>query len=291
MKKTERLLSIVLALKNYGKMSAAELSSLLEVSVRTICRDIDALMQMDIPLVSITGKEGGYQVLENYFLPVISFTKDEVLALSIAKKLLDITEIPGFSPFIESAFLKIENTIDHDLRSRIDQICKRVIFDIKFISPDFEGKNYFQYIRKSFEKNKTLSMEYFSPGKLTVKTREIIPYFLDYNDGAWYLLGRPINKPAEQLWWFRLDRMKSLDLTKNDYTLPPEFNPADYSFQAKYRKMSQSKSGKKIILIVDESLYETIKHDIIFKYADLEKIDNRYKLTVFTNRDGHLTYK
>jgi len=53
MKKIERLLAIVMALKQNGKMTASDIAALLEVNIRTIYRDIDALSQMDVPLVSL----------------------------------------------------------------------------------------------------------------------------------------------------------------------------------------------------------------------------------------------
>ncbi|MDZ7542646.1 HTH domain-containing protein, partial [Clostridium perfringens] len=60
MQKIERIMAIILALKKNKKMIAKELADTFEVDIRTIYRDIQALSEMNIPIISYTGSEGGY---------------------------------------------------------------------------------------------------------------------------------------------------------------------------------------------------------------------------------------
>ncbi len=74
MNRTDRLLAIVLELQGRGKRRAEDLAETFETSKRTIYRDIQALCETGVPIVSIPGR--GYSLVEGYFLPPLSFTTD-----------------------------------------------------------------------------------------------------------------------------------------------------------------------------------------------------------------------
>ena len=74
-------MAIILSLHQKGKVTAKELSDKFEVNIRTIYIDIDALSQMNIPVVSHYGNEGGYSLLGDYFISPIVFNKDEMFSL------------------------------------------------------------------------------------------------------------------------------------------------------------------------------------------------------------------
>lgn len=56
-------------------MTAKELADFFEVSERTIYRDIDALAQLKVPIISFEGYEGGYRIQDNYFIPICVLKK------------------------------------------------------------------------------------------------------------------------------------------------------------------------------------------------------------------------
>jgi len=280
MKKIERLLAIVLSLKQNGKMTASELADMLEVNIRTVYRDIDALSQMDVPLSALPGKDGGYEILDDYFLPSISFTRDELLALSIAKDLILNTEIPGFDPYIESAFLKIYNVISPDEAEDIEKITGRILFDLKYIDPEMEGKQFFPLIKESFEKGLCLNVGYYSARFDDVKERLVYPYFLSFADGVWYLRGKTDDKPF--LWWFRLDRIKYLKLTGQRFSLPSDFKKTDYLYSHKTEGSHQVK------ISMERALYEIVKDDVLFKQAEIIKSEEKILLSIMTDRSSSI---
>jgi len=77
-------MSIVLLLQARGRVTADELADELEVSVRTIYRDIDALHEAGIPLFGSAGHEGGYQLLDGYRTRLDGLTDDEAGYLFLA---------------------------------------------------------------------------------------------------------------------------------------------------------------------------------------------------------------
>ena len=81
MSHTDRLLAIVLELQAHRWRRAEDLARTLETSKRTIYRDLVALGQAGVPIVSTPGR--GYALVEGYFLPPVSFTADEATILSL----------------------------------------------------------------------------------------------------------------------------------------------------------------------------------------------------------------
>ena len=66
--KIDRLMAVTIYLLNHGKTSAQKLAEHFEVSPRTIMRDMEALGQAGIPIVSTCGAEGGYEILDTYVM-------------------------------------------------------------------------------------------------------------------------------------------------------------------------------------------------------------------------------
>jgi predicted DNA-binding transcriptional regulator YafY len=79
MNRTDRLLAIVLELQAKGFQRAEDLAATFEVTKRTIYRDMMALSESGVPLISMPGQ--GYSLVEGYFLPPLSFTTDEAIML------------------------------------------------------------------------------------------------------------------------------------------------------------------------------------------------------------------
>ncbi|HDJ7512707.1 TPA: HTH domain-containing protein, partial [Staphylococcus aureus] len=82
--KISRLISIILILNERKRISAHELSELMEVSQRTIYRDIEAINIAGIPVYSIPGVGGGFEIMENFKIDKNTFTENESASLLIS---------------------------------------------------------------------------------------------------------------------------------------------------------------------------------------------------------------
>ncbi len=92
MNRTDRLLAIILELQRKRTLRAEDLASVFEVSTRTIYRDVQALLEIGVPITSLTGK--GYALDEGYFLPPLRFSPLSVKSL-VSDEILSNTIYPG----------------------------------------------------------------------------------------------------------------------------------------------------------------------------------------------------
>jgi predicted DNA-binding transcriptional regulator YafY len=109
--KTERLLAIILLLQSRGRLTARELSKILEVSCRTIYRDIQSLSIAGVPVCESPGPRGGYTLPENYAIEPTLFTQDEVVSLVLGGSVIAQYRHLDIAGSAKSALLKIESCL------------------------------------------------------------------------------------------------------------------------------------------------------------------------------------
>ncbi len=120
MNRTDRLLAIVLELQSRKIVRAEELAERFETSVRTIYRDMQALSEANVPVVGAPGQ--GYSLMEGYFLPPVSLTAAEAVALLLGAEFVQKKLEPNYGIHAASANAKIEAVLPQPVRAEAGRI-------------------------------------------------------------------------------------------------------------------------------------------------------------------------
>jgi predicted DNA-binding transcriptional regulator YafY len=216
--KSSRLIQVLLLLQSRGRMTADELASELEVSPRTIYRDIEALSGAGIPIYADRGPTGGYQLIDGYRTRLTGLTSAEAQSLFLAG-LPGPAEELGLKEFAAAAQLKLLAALPTELRSRAEQIRQRFHLDTPSWFRGDEPTEHLATIADAVWEQRRVRMTYQRWGNQTVR-REVDPYGLVLKAGTWYFVGSGRT--------YRVSRVKELHALGDTFERPRDFDLARY---------------------------------------------------------------
>ncbi|WOT35415.1 helix-turn-helix transcriptional regulator [Streptomyces coeruleorubidus] len=126
--RADRLVSLVLLLRQHGRLSAAALARELEVSTRTVLRDIEALSAAGVPIYAERGRHGGFELLPGFRTELTGLNHDEALALLVAGSRRGAQTF-GLGSALASAMLKVVDALPESHRATATGAAQRVLID------------------------------------------------------------------------------------------------------------------------------------------------------------------
>lgn len=126
--RADRLVSLVLLLRQRGRMSAATLARELEVSTRTVLRDMEALSAAGVPVYAERGRHGGFALLPGFQTELTGLNHDEALALLIAGSRRG-AQVFGLGSALASAMLKVVDALPESIRDTAADVAERLLID------------------------------------------------------------------------------------------------------------------------------------------------------------------
>ena len=222
-----RLISIVLLLQNRGRMSASALAADLEVSVRTVHRDIEALAEAGIPVLADRGALGGFRLIDGYRTRLTGLTGDEAAALFLAALPGPASDL-GLGEVAEDAYQKVLAALSAEQRAKADRLNQVFLLDPDqwFTEPD--ELVHLALLGNAVWRRQVIRIGYQRgwDAARTVVERELEPLGLVLKGGTWYLIAAP----GGQARMYRVSRIKLLEL------LDRTFEPAeDFDLRATWR--------------------------------------------------------
>lgn len=220
MNRTDRLLALVVELRVRGTCRAEDLAEFFGTSKRTIYRDIQALNEAGIPVVSLMGE--GYQLGEGYFLPPLAFTEDEATLILLGLGAIESSFDDDYRRVIEDARRKILVVLSDTTRERTEALRSSLLLTNIQRIPPIELDT-MRRLRRAVMLNRTVQFRYFSrhPGDGKVSLRQADPYGLLCLDGSWYMVGYCHLRQAQRI--FRLSRMEEMRLTAQQFERPDDY--------------------------------------------------------------------
>jgi len=207
----DRLLAIVVLLVNRRTVRAKELAEMFEVSERTILRDISAINQAGIPVITYPGPRGGIGLAENYRM------EQSLLAME------DIVTVLGALNGIQSAFNdqdiahtinKIQALVPHTRSEEFANKASQLVIDLTpWGENDLQNENIRQ-IKQAIADRKVLNFLYLTPGQVPGR-RQVEPDQLLLKMNKWYLYG--YCRLRKDFRVFKLSRLRELEVLDTSF--------------------------------------------------------------------------
>jgi len=220
--RADRLMAIMMHLQSKGKMTAKELAKLLEVSERTIYRDIDALCAAGVPITAESGLGGGFSLPPDYRTKVDGLRTSEIHALFLQMNELPFRQL-GFNRPLQSALSKIFHSLPGQLRHDAEWVQNRVFLDTGGWRPKPDDTALVRRMQKAVWEQIRVRLTYRD--RLQTDYRWTAdPYGLVLKSGMWFLVVRTDEGFAS----LRAARILEFELTDRTFDRLAEFNLEQY---------------------------------------------------------------
>jgi predicted DNA-binding transcriptional regulator YafY len=221
--RASRLMSILLLLQNKGRMTAQELADELEVSVRTIYRDMDSLAAAGIPLYGEAGHEGGYRLVDGYRTRLTGLTTGEAESLFLTGLPSAAADL-GLGASVTAAQLKLMAALPPELRDRAGRVAERFHLDAPSWYRDADNAPQLGGVAAAVWDQRVIRIRYLRWEKPQHITREVKPYGLVFKAGRWYLVAAA----GTTIRTYRISRIIDLETLDATFERDSTFDLAGY---------------------------------------------------------------
>ncbi len=186
--RADRLISLLMILQTRGRQTARDLAEELEVSERTIYRDVIALSTAGVPVYSERGPGGGINLVESYRTNLTGLNPDEVRALFMFSIPTPIAEL-GVDRELKRALLKLSASLPETLQQAQGSVRQRIFIDTEWWHQAEEPVPHLQILHQAVWGDRLLWVEVRH--EFHIQFEQVIePYGLVSKGGVWYLVWR-----------------------------------------------------------------------------------------------------
>lgn len=213
------MVQLLLLLQTRGRATATELARELEVSVRTVYRDIEALSAAGVPVYSTPGRAGGVQLVDGYRTRLTGLTIEEadaVLLTGLPQAAADL----GLGTVVATAQLKLLAALPPELRGRATRIAERVHVDMPGWYHRPETTPLLVALAEALWHDRRVEIDYRRADR---RVRRLLdPLGLVLKGGTWYLVARA----GRSVRSYRVSRIDAVRETEERFVRPDDFDLA-----------------------------------------------------------------
>jgi predicted DNA-binding transcriptional regulator YafY len=220
--RADRLLSILLLLQTRGQVTAGELAERLEVSERTIHRDMEALSMAGVPVYARRGTGGGWVLPDDYRTETAGLNDAEVHAVFLANPRRLLADL-GLNQAAEQGLIKLLSALPTSHRHDAEQIRQRLHIDVSTWRGGEESVPLLPQLHAALLDDRRIRVTYGRPGA-EPSERTIDPLGLVAKGNIWYLIGLSAGEKRT----YRVSRISSVETLEEPATRPAEFDLAGY---------------------------------------------------------------
>jgi predicted DNA-binding transcriptional regulator YafY len=218
--RADRLISIMMLLQARGQMTTAALADALDVSRRTVLRDIAALSASGVPVYASGGHGGGVALDESYRTTLTGLREDEVRALFVSSGAGLLQQL-GLGEAGTTMRRKLEGALPRRHQGALEQMRQRVYIDALWWWHEAEMPPFWRDLQDAVDDDRVIRFQYENfEGQ--VAPREVEAYSLVSKSGAWYLIGRR----DDAFKAYRVARIQQLTVLATRFARDPAFDLA-----------------------------------------------------------------
>lgn len=228
--RADRLLALLLQLQAHGRLSGRELSRRLEVSERTVHRDMESLSAAGVPVYAVRGAQGGWQLDDDWKTQVPAFDDAELHALLMARN----PASGALGNAAERALGKLMAAMPEPMREKAASIRQRLFIDTAGWGGAVENLSLLPVVQEAVTRDLKLRMEYLPADGQRV-SRLVDALGLVASGATWYLIANTANGLRS----YRVSRIQTAEIVFETIDRPADFDLGEFWRQTKARLEKQ----------------------------------------------------
>lgn len=243
--RAERLLRLLLHLQTSGQSTVDQLARRLEVSPRTVQRDLDALSLAGVPVYSVRGRGGGWALLPDYRTRLTGLTPSEVMSVFVGATAHVLADL-GLDASCEQAMTKLVAALPEGTRREAEFARQRLLVDHAGWDDRRETPPLLDLCRQAIWEERRLTITY----RDRLEPFSVAPLGLVAKSRTWYVVAARTDGTVRT---YRLSRMASASLTDEAFTRPSDFDLGEYWADAQRRFRARLPSYPIVLRVRDHA--------------------------------------
>lgn len=272
MNRIDRLTAILIQLQTKRIVKAEEISERFEISLRTVYRDVKALMEAGVPIGSEAGK--GYFIVDGYHLPPVMFNQEEASAMLTAWKLVEKMTDDSIRKAYESALLKIKSVLNDSEKDHLENLQSSIQVWRLPDQPSEYPNEFMAEITRAVSHKNVLRIEYHSSKTQEQTTREVEPIGIVHYSGHWHMIAwcRLRNGYRD----FRIDTIKTLKANGQTFDARNLFTLQEY-----FHSLTDAhKDMEKATVLFNKSIARYLRNaKYYYGFVSEEELDDTVRMT------------
>ncbi|ANF96657.1 helix-turn-helix transcriptional regulator [Paenibacillus bovis] len=222
--RADRLLRILLLLQNEGQMTTRQLSKTLEVSARTIVRDMDALSTSGIPVYAERGSQGGWKLTEGYRTRLTGIKPEELGSLLLSSHPQLLADL-GIQQYFDDALQKLLAALPANAAQTARMIRSKIHIDGAGWHEHNDTLSQLMTIQEALFTEQKLKIRYQRNNEMA--ERILCPLGLVAKRSVWYVIAR-VDDPGQEMRTYRVSNIAEAIMLEQHFTPPSDFNLQEY---------------------------------------------------------------
>lgn len=245
--RVHRLISILLLIESKGTIKAREIASKLEISLRTVYRDIDSLCEAGIPLATTPGPNGGIYLMEGYTGGLDYLHEEDIINLYISSIGIIPDKQSDMAMKLNNTLMKLQKSLSPNQSSEVNKIKKRFHFDDTLWWGKSHRMNDIDIIIYAVLQSKGLEITYTKYNE-AASTRRVHPYGIVVKRMDWYLVG--YCEKNKTIRTFKCDRISDSKILNEFFEIPDDFVIEEYWIDAESTFKNSCREREKYPVVI-----------------------------------------